>query len=103
MIGAADQGQLHLRKLVAQQRPDALGEEPVGGDARKVAERADEQQALTRRFRRRLKALQIHPVFDHYGPRFGPEHGARQELFVSCGWKKAAVEEAFRKAGAVVE
>jgi hypothetical protein len=29
--------------------------------------------------------------------------GARQELFVSCGWEKAAVEEAFRKAGAVVE
>jgi len=29
--------------------------------------------------------------------------GARQELFVSCGWDKEAVEEAFRKAGAVVE
>jgi len=29
--------------------------------------------------------------------------GARQELFVSCGWGKETVEEAFRKAGAVVE
>jgi len=29
--------------------------------------------------------------------------GARQELFVSCGWAKEALEEAFRKAGAVVE
>jgi hypothetical protein len=29
--------------------------------------------------------------------------GARQELFVSCGWGKPAIEEAFRKAGAVVE
>src|ERR1022692_1499528 len=28
--------------------------------------------------------------------------GARQELFVSCGWQKPAVEEAFEKAGAVV-
>ena len=29
--------------------------------------------------------------------------GARQELFVSCPWEKEAVEEAFRKAGAIVE
>jgi hypothetical protein len=29
--------------------------------------------------------------------------GARQELFVSCPWQKETVEEAFRKAGAVVE
>jgi len=29
--------------------------------------------------------------------------GARQELFVSTEWGKEAVEEAFRKAGAVVE
>ena len=29
--------------------------------------------------------------------------GARQELFVSCGWTKEAVEDAFRQAGAVVE
>ena len=29
--------------------------------------------------------------------------GARQELFVSTLWDKAAVEEAFRKAGALVE
>ena len=29
--------------------------------------------------------------------------GARQELFVSCPWEKPVVEEAFRKAGAIVE
>ena len=29
--------------------------------------------------------------------------GARQELFISCGWEKTALEEAFRRAGAVVE
>ena len=29
--------------------------------------------------------------------------GARQELFVSAAWTKEAVEEAFRKAGALVE
>jgi protein-L-isoaspartate(D-aspartate) O-methyltransferase len=51
MIGAADHGQLHLRKLVAQQRPDALGEKAIGGHVGKVAERADEEQALAGRFR----------------------------------------------------
>ena len=49
VVGAADDGQLHSREPLPQQRPDALGEKAIGLDVGEVPERSDEQQPLARR------------------------------------------------------